>query len=112
MSHMAMMLSRPPRPWILLLLLSGPASAAVVGDPELFRLVGAGNRANFERLVTWKGRMSVEEVVKYPETGREHRSSSAVSFAYDRRRNAVRWNRRTRLERSSPDAPDQPSVRE
>jgi hypothetical protein len=71
----------------------GPAGvyASWRGDRELLRLVRDGCQANAERVYTWCGRAEV--TTHTDNRGYDHRQiKSEVEFAYDRQRQATRWN--------------------
>ena len=61
------------------------------GDAELLNLVAVQNRANYEALMTWRGRLRIKEFNSKP--GRpDRRYENTVDFAFDRGLEAKRWN--------------------
>jgi peroxiredoxin len=70
------------------------------GNAELLKIVAEAHLANKERIQTWSGRATIEDQ-SYEEgrTTKERRLKSSVRFAYDRQREATRWNYRQEEDR-------------
>jgi hypothetical protein len=70
------------------------------GNAELLKIVAEAYLANKERIQTWSGRATIESQ-SYEEgrTTKDRRLKSSVRFAYDRQREATRWNYRQEEDR-------------
>jgi len=77
--------------WVALFLAS-PVNAGIEGDRDLLILVANGYKANMDRLVTWKGRATIEQTFVHGEE-RKRWHSDWASFAVDKASGAKRWNR-------------------
>lgn len=81
-------------PVIVLLFRSVPCLAVVHGDAELLKIVAMQHKANFESILTWQGEAIEEKTSTQGDRYNYHLRNTCV-FAYDRVRQAVRWNKET-----------------
>jgi hypothetical protein len=70
------------------------------GNAELLKIVAEAHLANKGRIQTWSGRATIEsQSYEEARTTTDRRLKSSVSFAYDRQREATRWNYRQEEDR-------------
>jgi hypothetical protein len=66
--------------------------AIVHGDVELLKIVALKHKTNFESILTWKGE-AFEERTSTQGDWFDYLMKNKCTFAYDRLRHAVRWNK-------------------
>lgn len=81
---------------LILLIFALPAAqrsvlAGVEGDVELLRLVAEGNKANREKIGTWRMQVTERATDKVYSTGVLKESTAQFDFVYDGERGAKRW---------------------
>jgi hypothetical protein len=77
---------------IVVPLTSPPCLALIKGDMELLKIVALKHKSNFESILTWKSE-AFEERTSTQGDWYDYLMKNKCTFAYDRLRGAVRWNK-------------------